>query len=61
MAYGIPRRLTRRIGHLCCNQKQIDAVLSLKGHIAKIKVAVSVDKQRTLIRIYMEKYISVRR
>ncbi len=26
---------------------------------AKIKVAVSVDKQRTLIRIYMEKYISV--
>ncbi len=25
----------------------------------KIKVAVSVDKQRTLIRIYMEKYISV--
>ncbi len=29
--------------------------------IAKIKVAVSVDKQRTLIRIYMEKYISVLR
>ncbi len=28
---------------------------------AKIKVAVSVDKQCTLIRIYMEKYISVRR
>ncbi len=27
--------------------------------IAKIKVAVSVDKQRTLIRIYMEKYNSV--
>ncbi len=27
---------------------------------AKIKVAVSVDKQRNLIRIYMEKYISVR-
>ncbi len=27
--------------------------------IAKIKVAVSVDKQRTLNRIYMEKYISV--
>ncbi len=26
---------------------------------AKIKVAVSVDKQRTLIRIYMEKYNSV--
>ncbi len=26
---------------------------------AKIKVAVSVDKQGTLIRIYMEKYISV--
>ncbi len=26
---------------------------------AKIKGAVSVDKQRTLIRIYMEKYISV--
>ncbi len=26
---------------------------------AKIKVSVSVDKQRTLIRIYMEKYISV--
>ncbi len=28
---------------------------------AKIKVAVSVDKQCTLIRIYMEKYISVGR
>ncbi len=28
---------------------------------AKIKVAVSVDKRRTLIRIYMEKYISVQR
>ncbi len=27
--------------------------------IAKIKVAVSVDKQRTLIRIYTEKYNSV--
>ncbi len=26
---------------------------------AKIKVAVSVDKQHTLVRIYMEKYISV--
>ncbi len=26
---------------------------------AKIQVAVSVDKQHTLIRIYMEKYISV--
>ncbi len=26
---------------------------------AKIKVAVSIDKQRTLIRIYMEKYNSV--
>ena len=26
---------------------------------AKIKVAESVDKQHTLIRIYMEKYISV--
>ncbi len=26
---------------------------------AKIKVAVSVDKQRTLIRIYMEKYNSI--
>ena len=29
--------------------------------IAKIKVAVSVNKQHTLSRIYMEKYISVPR
>ncbi len=38
-------------------------LLQLSGYFknAKIKVAVSVDKQRTLIRIYMEKYISVRR
>ncbi len=36
-------------------------VLSINSvvHNAKIKVAVSVDKQRTLIRIYMEKYNSV--
>ncbi len=36
----------------------LDRVVTIN---AKIKVAVSVDKQRTLIRIYMEKYISIRR
>ncbi len=40
----------------------VDLIRNVSVNIdAKIKVAVSVDKQSTLIGVYMEKYISVQR